>query len=142
MWQMENWKKDARRDLVMVDIDALVPKDHLLRKIEKPLQITSRYRTQEVLPVLHQQPPREKPERRRAPYIRRCDLRHTAASVMLQNGMDVRTRSVMPVHADAGLTLRTCTHTTTRQQAETANLMGSLMAQQSEPRKRREASGK
>ena len=32
---MENWKKDARRDLVMVDIDALVPKDHLLRKIEK-----------------------------------------------------------------------------------------------------------
>ena len=33
--KMENWKKDARRDLVMVDIDALVPKDHLLRKIEK-----------------------------------------------------------------------------------------------------------
>ena len=33
--KMENWKKDARRDLVMVDIDALVAKDHLLRKIEK-----------------------------------------------------------------------------------------------------------
>ena len=32
---MENWKKDARRDVVMVDIDALVPQDHLLRKIEK-----------------------------------------------------------------------------------------------------------
>ena len=32
---MEGWKKDARREVVFVDIDALVPKEHLLRKIEK-----------------------------------------------------------------------------------------------------------
>jgi transposase len=32
---MEAWKKDARKDLVITDIDALVPQDHLLRKIEK-----------------------------------------------------------------------------------------------------------
>lgn len=32
---MEEWKKDGRRDIVMVDLEALVPKDHLLRKIEK-----------------------------------------------------------------------------------------------------------
>ena len=32
---MEEWSKDARRDVVVTDIDALVPKDHLLRKIEK-----------------------------------------------------------------------------------------------------------
>ena len=32
---MDEWKKDARRDVVFVDIDALVPKEHLLRKIEK-----------------------------------------------------------------------------------------------------------
>ena len=32
---MEQWKKDGRRDVVMVDLDALVPKEHLLRKIEK-----------------------------------------------------------------------------------------------------------
>ena len=32
---MENWKKDARKDIVFVDLEALVPKDHLLRKIEK-----------------------------------------------------------------------------------------------------------
>lgn len=32
---MENWKKDSRKVPVIVDIDALVPKDHLLRKIEK-----------------------------------------------------------------------------------------------------------
>ncbi len=32
-------------------------------------------------------------------------------------------------HADAGFTLRTYTHTTNRQQAEAADMMGSLMAQ-------------
>ena len=32
---MEEWKKDSRSNVVMVDIDALVPKDHLLRKIER-----------------------------------------------------------------------------------------------------------
>ena len=32
---MESWKKDSRREVVFVDIDALVPKEHLLRKIEK-----------------------------------------------------------------------------------------------------------
>ena len=33
--KMEQWQQDNRRDVVMVDIDQLVPKDHLLRKIEK-----------------------------------------------------------------------------------------------------------
>lgn len=32
---MERWGQDNRRDIVMVDIDTLVPKDHLLRKIER-----------------------------------------------------------------------------------------------------------
>ena len=32
---MDEWSKDARRDVVLTDIDALVPEDHLLRKIEK-----------------------------------------------------------------------------------------------------------
>ena len=32
---MEGWKKDARRDVVITDLEALVPKEHLLRKIEK-----------------------------------------------------------------------------------------------------------
>ena len=32
---MEGWRKDARREAVIVDLDALVPKDHLLRKIER-----------------------------------------------------------------------------------------------------------
>ena len=31
---MDSWKKNSRKDIVMVDVDALVPQDHLLRKIE------------------------------------------------------------------------------------------------------------
>ena len=32
---MEQWRKDARNEMTIVDIDALVPQDHLLRKIER-----------------------------------------------------------------------------------------------------------
>ena len=32
---MSEWKRDARREPVITDLDALVPKEHLLRKIEK-----------------------------------------------------------------------------------------------------------
>ena len=32
---MEEWRRDGRKEVVMVDLEALVPKDHLLRKIEK-----------------------------------------------------------------------------------------------------------
>ena len=32
---MEDWRKDARRELIIVDLEALVPENHLLRKIER-----------------------------------------------------------------------------------------------------------
>ena len=32
---MERWNQDNRREVVMVELDALVPEDHLLRKIER-----------------------------------------------------------------------------------------------------------
>ena len=32
---MEKWRKDARSEAVIVDLEALVPPDHLLRKIER-----------------------------------------------------------------------------------------------------------
>ena len=32
---MEQWRKDARKEPVIIDIDTLVPREHLLRKIEK-----------------------------------------------------------------------------------------------------------
>ena len=45
------------------------------------------------------------------------------------NGVDIKTVSGMLGHYDAGFTLRTYTHTTNRQQAEAADMMGSLAAQ-------------
>lgn len=33
--KMEQWKRDGRKEVVMTDLDAIVPKDHLLRKTEK-----------------------------------------------------------------------------------------------------------
>ena len=31
----EQWKRYGRKEVVMTDLDAIVPKDHLLRKTEK-----------------------------------------------------------------------------------------------------------
>ena len=35
---MERWRHDARGETVITDLDALVPKDHLLRKIERVME--------------------------------------------------------------------------------------------------------
>ena len=62
------------------------------------------------------------------PHIRLHDMRHTAATLMLQNGVDIKTVSGMLGHYDAGFTLRTYTHTTTKQQEAAANTMGTVLA--------------
>ena len=46
------------------------------------------------------------------PDLRFHDLRHTFATMALQNGVDVKTVSSMLGHYDAGFTLRTYTHAT------------------------------
>ena len=56
-------------------------------------------------------------------------LRHTFATLALQNGVDVKTVSSMLRHYDAGFTLRTYTHATRQKQDEAAQTMGSFMAQ-------------
>ena len=63
------------------------------------------------------------------PHIRFRDLRHTFATLALQNGVDVKTVSSMLGHYDAGFTLRTYTHTTRQKQDEAARTMGNFMAQ-------------
>ena len=36
---MEGWRKDARHEPIIVDLEALVPKEHLLRKTERGKEI-------------------------------------------------------------------------------------------------------
>jgi integrase len=62
-------------------------------------------------------------------HLRFHDLHHTFATLAHQNGVDIKTVSVMPGHYDAGFTLRTYTHTTRQKQDEAAQAMGNLMAQ-------------
>ena len=61
--------------------------------------------------------------------VRFHDLRHTFATLALQNGVDVKTVSSMLGHYDAGFTLRTYTHATRQKQDEAAQTMGNFMAQ-------------
>ena len=56
-------------------------------------------------------------------------LRHTFATLALQNGVDIKTVSSMLSHYDAGFTLRTYTHATRQMQDQAAEAMGSFMVQ-------------
>ena len=60
--------------------------------------------------------------------LRLHDLRHTFATLALQNGVDIKTVSGMLGHYDAGFTLRTYTHATDRMQEQAAATMGNLMS--------------
>ena len=62
-------------------------------------------------------------------HIRFHDLRHTFATLALQNGIDAKTVSSMLGHYDAGFTLRTYTHATRQMQEEAAAKMEDFMAQ-------------
>ena len=61
------------------------------------------------------------------PSIRFHDLRHTFATLALQNGVDIKTVSGMLGHFSAGFTLDTYAHVTTAAQKEAANTMGSVL---------------
>ena len=62
------------------------------------------------------------------PKVRFHDLRHTFATLALQNGVDVKTVSSMLGHYDAGFTLRTYTHATTSAKREAAKTMGNILS--------------
>ena len=65
--------------------------------------------------------------------IRFHDLRHTFATIALQNGVDIKTVSSMLGHFSAGFTLDTYAHVTTAAQTEAANTMGGVMANALDP---------
>ena len=62
-------------------------------------------------------------------HIRFHDLRHTFATLALQNGVDIKSVYSMLGHYDAGFTLRTYTHATRQMQDQAAETMGNFMTQ-------------
>ncbi len=62
-------------------------------------------------------------------HIRFHDLRHTFATLALQNGIDVKTVSSMLGHSSAGFTRATYTHATNKVQEQAAVKMGNLLKQ-------------
>lgn len=61
------------------------------------------------------------------PRIRFHDLRHSFATLSLEQGVDIKTVSHMLGHTDAGFTMNTYMHVTDSMQENVANKMGSLL---------------
>ena len=61
------------------------------------------------------------------PRIRFHDLRHTFATMALQNGVDVKTLSNILGHFSAGFTLDIYAHVTTGMQQDAANKVGDFL---------------
>ena len=66
-------------------------------------------------------------ERAGIPKVRFHDLRHTFATIALQNGVDIKTVSGMLGHFSAGFTLDTYAHVTTSAQKEAAQTMENIL---------------
>ena len=64
------------------------------------------------------------------PRIRFHDLRHTFATMALQNGVDVKTLSGALGHYSAGFTLNTYTHATAQMRQDAADTIGGVISQQ------------
>ena len=67
-------------------------------------------------------------ERAGIPKVRFHDLRHTFATIALQNGVDIKTVSGMLGHFSAGFTLDTYAHVTTTAQKEAAQTIGNVLS--------------
>ena len=64
------------------------------------------------------------------PKVRFHDLRHTFATLALQNGVDIKTVSGMLGHFSAGFTLNTYTHATAQMKQDAADTIGVVISQQ------------
>ena len=62
------------------------------------------------------------------PRIRFHDMRHTFATVALQNGVDIKTVSGVLGHYSAGFTLDTYAHVTTQAQRQAADTMANILS--------------
>ena len=68
------------------------------------------------------------PKAGRVAEVRFHDLRHTFATLALQNGVDIKTVSGMLGHFSAGFTLDTYAHVTTSAKREAAKTMGNILS--------------
>ncbi|MGN0524332.1 MAG: tyrosine-type recombinase/integrase, partial [Eubacterium sp.] len=68
------------------------------------------------------------------PQIRFHDLRHSFATLSLEQGMDIKTISHMLGHTDAGFTMNTYMHVTDNMQQTVANAMGNLISEKENER--------
>ena len=66
-------------------------------------------------------------ERAGIPQIRFHDLRHSFATLSIEQGMDIKTVSHMLGHTDAGFTMNTYMHVTDTMQQKVADTMGELL---------------
>ena len=64
------------------------------------------------------------------PKVRFHDLRHTFATLALQNGVDIKAVSGMLGHFSAGFTLNTYTHATAQMKQDAADTIGGVISQQ------------
>ena len=64
------------------------------------------------------------------PKVRFHDLRHTFATMALQNGVDVKTLSSALGHYSAGFTLNTYTHATAQMKQDAADTIGGVISLQ------------
>ena len=149
-WQDIDWKNGiikVRRQVARVNGDI----------VEAPLKTKNSYRavtiSQQAIEVLKQQKSKTKDqyvfpspnggpispdsvnnmlkrvlERAGIPKVRFHDLRHTFATIALQNGVDIKTVSGMLGHFSAGFTLDTYAHVTTSAQREAAQTMASVLS--------------
>ena len=62
------------------------------------------------------------------PRVRFHNLRHTFATLALQNGVDIKTVSGMLGHFSAGFTLDTYAHVTSAAQRQAAQTMGNVLS--------------
>ena len=74
-------------------------------------------------------------KRAEIPQIRFHDLRHSFATLSLEQGMDIKTVSHMLGHTDAGFTMNTYMHVTDNMQQTVANAMQSLITETENKRK-------
>lgn len=66
-------------------------------------------------------------DRAGVPRIRFHGLRHSFATLSLEQGMDIKTVSHMLGHTDAGFTMNTYMHVTDSMQENVANTTGNLL---------------